>query len=208
MSLKRFGLILATFAVVVLAGAAVAQVGHITPVGHVDNIELDWETVTSQDVVVNAPFRALYQEEAPDALDNLGTLQLPEDKTYTLTLLGGIEAGNLSNVEVTAQEGGIEPQVGWSIISGDFNLTGQNMVLLYNGETGKWDGLPGSHFEIPDDSSYALNDEDLGMRVRVIAAKATEVTSGGGGGGGCSVGFLAPAGLLFLAPLFLLRRRG
>jgi len=208
--LKRYGLVLVAVVVSMLAGVALAQVGHITPVGHVETVQLDWRVIQSGDVVLNdgVSFTSLSQDDAPAGTNQLGVLQLPEDKTYNLSLLGGIEATNSLNPALSSvQAGPIEAQLSAGPISGDWNVQGQNMVLLYNNETGKWDGYDDYSFKVENNSSYDMASDWYEVKIRVIAAKATEVSSGGGGGG-CSVGFLAPAAFFLLAPLFLLRRRG
>ena len=206
--LKRFGFILSALAIAALAGVAIAEVGHITPVGHVDTVQLDWQTIGSDDVTLadGASFSLLPQDEAPSGTGALGDLQLPDDKTYNLTLLGGFEA-SIGIGTGSAQAGGIEDQDAPLVISGDLGIQGQNMLLLYNSTTGKWDGYNGSSFSVGQQSSYDMLDEPAAMKIRVIGAKATEVcSSSGGGGGGCSAVFLAPAALFLLAPLFLLRK--
>jgi Synergist-CTERM protein sorting domain-containing protein len=193
----------------VLAGVALAEVGHITPIGHVDTIQLDWQAIQSDDVVLNdgASFSFLPQEEAPAGTGELGDLQLPEDKTYNLSLLGGIEAA-ISINPASAQGGPIETQLALAI-SGDLQIPNQNMLLLYNEATQKWDGYNDFSFFVEDGSSYDIDTSLIAVKIRVIGAKATEVTScGGGGGGGCSVLGFAPAALFLLAPLFLLRKHG
>lgn len=209
--MKRLGIILGCVLLLGVAVAAFAQVGHITPVGHVDSVSFDWRTLSSSDVELEpagANIQPLSQEQAPQNTDQLGTLQLPEDKTYTLSLLGGIEAA-VGLDTASAQAGAVEAQGAPLVISGDLKVQGQNMLLLYNNRTGKWDGYNDSSFSVEQQSSYdMLDDEPAAMKIRVISAKATEVTSGGGGGGGCSAAFLAPAALFLLAPLLMLRKRG
>ncbi len=203
--MKRLGFILGCALLLGAAGLAFAQVGHITPVGHVDSVNLDWRTPSPSEVqLTEGYFDFLSEDLAPKNTDQLGTLQLPEDKTYTLALLGGIEA---SKVLSLGETGALKVQMLESI-EGSLNMDGQNVLLLYNNATGKWDGISESSFDIEDGSSYDIQSQFPEIRVRLIGAKATEVTAGGGGGGGCSAAFLAPAALLLLAPLLVLRKRG
>lgn len=215
--MRRFGFILACMTVLLVAGAAFSQVGHITPVGHVDSVDLGkWGEPTDEEVQVNpeTTWVPLQKGQAPQNTDQLGTLQLPQDRAYVLTLLGGIECSRSRDLVPTssasAQETLVELQVEDPlVISGDLKLQGQNMLLLYNNVTKKWDGYPDSIFNVEEGSSYDLLDSPDKMQIRVIGAKATEVTSGGsGGGGGCTAAFLSPAALFLVAPLFLLKRRG
>lgn len=209
--MKRFGFILSVLAIAALAGVAIAEVGHITPVGHVDTVQLDWQTIESDDVFLHdgASFSFLPQEEAPTGTGDLGDLQLPEDTAYNLSILGGIEA-TIGLDSVSAQGAPIEIRGISAIISGDLQIPNQNMLLLFNEATQKWDGYNDFSFSIGDGSSYDMASQADAVKIRVIGAMATEASSGGsgGGGGGCSAAFLAPAALFLLAPLFLLRKRG
>lgn len=204
--MKRLGFILGCAFFLGVAGTAFAQVGHVTPVGHVDSVNLDWRTPNPSEVQLpEGDFDFLSEDLAPKNTDQLGNLQLPEDKTYTLTLLGGIEASKGLSLGET---GALKVQMLESI-EGSLNMDGQNVLLLYNNVTGKWDGISESSFDIEDGSSYDIQSQYPEIRVRLIGAKATEVTTGGGGGGGgCSAAFLAPAALFLLAPLLVLRKRG
>lgn len=204
--MRRFGFILACMTVLLVAGAAFSQVGHITPVGHVERVELNWETLVSDDVNRNGSweFRFLDPKEGPGRVEDLGILALPEDKTYVLTLLGGIDAtkGTIEVGDVSLGTAMVDA------LEGKIEAKGQNMLLFYNRDTGKWDGIASSEFSIQENSSYDIESDNAGIHARIVSAKATEVTSGGGGGGGgCTAAFLSPAALFLLAPLFLLKRR-
>ncbi len=203
MKMSRFTLCL--LAVFILVPAAFAQVGH-TSVGHVDTLTSNWSEITGdQESMDPAETECLPLSEdlAPQGTGDFGILELPGENTYSLSLLGGMRA----IYPPLAGSGGISSAVTHSI-NGTVDVGGgQNMLLLKN-TAGKWDGYPNDPtFSVVDNTSWDLNPNADEVEVQVVVAKATEASSGGGGGGGCSAGFLAPAALILLAPLFLLRKR-
>ena len=203
--MKRLFLVVLGAAVFMSAGVALAAVvGHITPVGHVDTVDLSWGTLVSDDVSLDpdSGFTLLTQGEGPAGTGDLGDLALPQDKAYNLTLLGGIDAtkGTIGDACLGVTQ--------LDALEGTLSAEGQNMLLFYNRDTGKWDGLAGSEFSIALGSSYDLEPGVEGIHAKVVAGRASEASSGGGGGGGCSAACLAAAALYLLAPLLLLKKRG
>lgn len=187
--MKRFGLILACLATVVLAGAAAFAVGH--EVGHVSggydaNLGINATLLSSGDVAPLPPDHEYIGK--PISIDG------------AWEILGGFYAS-----------GGIdETSVGY--LDG---VTGATKLLVYNIVNGCWDEAPTGGlaqgdfpFGIQDNGPHDADETPGLVAAYFIAVKPySETPSSGGGGGGCSVGFLAPAALLLLAPLFLLRRR-
>ena len=101
------------------------------------------------------------------------------------------------------------------------DVNGATNLLVYNLVNECWDEAPTGDlavgalaegefpFAIQDGGPYDADVTQGLVAAYFIAVKPySETPSSGGGGGGCSVGFLAPAALFLLAPLFLLRRRG
>lgn len=188
--MKRFGLILACLATVVLAGAAAFAVGHEVghvPGGYVENLGINATLLSSGDV-------------APLPSDH-DYLRKPISLDGAWEILGGFHAF-----------GGIHPtSVGY--LDDD---NGATKLLVYNLDNECWDEAPTGGltegefpFAIEDGGPYDADDTTGQVAAFFIAVKPYSETpsSGGGGGGGCAAAFLAPAALLLLAPLFLLRRR-
>lgn len=95
---------------------------------------------------------------------------------------------------------------------------GATKLLVYNFDEEAWEEAPEGDldegefpFTIEDNGPHDQDPDLKEVTAYFIAVEPydeDEGGSGGGGGGGCSAGTFAPAGLLLLAPLFLLRRRG
>lgn len=186
--LKRLGLMAVLIALVLAAGAAFG-VGH--EVGHVGD---DYDPNLGDYVVLKSG-------------GNTGSLasdhqylgrEIAEEGTWRI--LGGFSASGPAPLQGYLEDG-----------------KGATKLLVYNKTTGSWDeaktgGLNEGEFpfSIEDNSDYDTNASGGQVTAYFIAVKPydDEDNGGGGGGGGCSAGTFAPAGLLLLAPLFLLRRRG
>jgi len=187
--LKRLGLMAVLLALVLAAGAAFG-VGH--EVGHVgdeyDPNLGDYVVLRSGGSTGSLPSNHDYVKEGIISLDG------------TWRILGGFFASG----------GTDDPS--WGYMEED---RGATKLLVYNFDSGAWDEAPtGGYddgafaFAIEDDKSHD-DDSDAGqVAAYFIAVEPYDEDEGGsGGGGGCSAGTFAPAGLLLLAPLFLLRRR-
>lgn len=187
--MKRFGLIFTCLAIVVLAGAAAFAVGH--EVGHVSggydaNLGINATLLSSGDVV---PLSSDHEYIGkPISLDG------------TWEILGGFYAC-----------GGIDP-VSTGYLDDD---NGATKLLVYNLAGECWDEAPTGGlaegefpFAIEDNGPYDADLTTGSVAAFFVAVKPYSESPSGGGGGGCSALGFAPAALLLLAPLFLLRRRG
>jgi len=188
--LKRFSLILACLATVILAGAAAFAVGH--EVGHVP-VSYDPELGISATLLSSGDVAPL-----PPDHEYLGK---PISLDGSWEILGGFYAF-----------GGIDP-TSTGYLDGD---NGATKLLVYNIDNGCWDEAPAGSltegdfpFAIQDNGPYDADDTPGLVAAYFIAVKPYSETpsSGGGGGGGCAAAFLAPAALFLLAPLFVLRKR-
>ena len=187
--MKRLGFMAVLLALVLAAGAAFG-VGH--EVGHVGD---EYDPNLGDDVTF---------------VTSGTTGSLPSTSSYldaeinmegTWRILGGFTASGPAPLQGYLEDG-----------------NGATQLLVYNDSTDNWDVTPTGGlnegefpFSITDNSDYDTNKSSGQVTAYFIAVEPyddDEGGSGGGGGGGCSAGTFAPAGLLLLAPLFLLRRRG
>ena len=188
-ALKRMGFILVGLSLLVLAGAALGvghEVGHVSE-GYDPNLGVLARLLSEGDV-----------SPLPADDERLGK---PISLEGSWEILGGFYAW-----------GGIDP-ISTGYLSG---VTGATQLLVYNLANQCWDPAPTGGltegdftFAIEDQGPYDADDGLGVVSAYFIAVKPySEPTPGGGGGGGCSAAFVAPASLLLLAPLFMLRRRG
>ena len=187
--LKRFGLIAALLAFMLLACAAFG-VGH--EVGHVgDDYDPDLgEAATLQSGGSVSPL--------PSNHEYLGK-PIALEGTWRIT--GGFMASGGTD---SPSRGYLE------------NRNGATKLLVYNFLDECWEEAPTGGlaegdfpFSIADNGPHDADPDDHQVTAYFIAVAPYGDESGSGsGGGGCSALGFAPAALLLLAPLFLLRRRG
>ena len=186
--MKRLGLMAVLIALVLAAGAAFG-VGH--EVGHVgDDYDPnlgDYVSFVTSGTTGSLPSTSSYLDA-----------EINQDGTWRI--LGGFSASGPAPLQGYLEDG-----------------KGATKLLVYNKRTDSWDeadtgGLNEGEFpfSIEDNGDYDTNASSGQVTAYFIAVEPydDEDNGGGGGGGGCSAGTFAPAGLLLLAPLFLLRRRG